>query len=288
MPRSILEHPLQPPKRTPSAASREDRLRETALYHANLIQQRKDIQAQILAATEALLELPSSSDSDPGEPSREDATFVRTTLGLFQTSDYEALIVERNINTQCGYILCPRPNRQQATNAKYRILYGRGKGPDALRFVEKGSLERWCSDDCGKRALFIKVQLNEEPAWTRRPGTGRDLVLLEDNDSRRDSHDEAPLVNAMRDLDIDLDEGQVIEQMKTLALERGDGNVCSRSLGLVEVKENNIMGKGDLRDNDQSCINHDSIEGYQPRFGSNRIRQEVSEVEPEEDMIGMI
>ena len=272
MPRSILKKPSNSAEQPPPTATRADRLRETALHHANLIQQRKDVEAQILAATEALLDLPSSQDADAPNSLQEDVALIKHSIRFFQPSDYDALIGERNINRQCGYVLCSQPNKEQGTNAKYRILHGAGKGADALKFVEKESLEKWCSNDCGKRALFIKAQLNEEPAWTRRPGISGELVLLDSNDIPQKTRCEESLVNDINDLDSSLGEEQMVKQMTTLAIERGDGAATYRSLGLIELKEKSISNTPRVPGDEQRPEFYDSIEGYQPRFGGYRTR----------------
>ena len=282
-----MKYPFRPAEYPSPPTSREDRVRATALYHANLIQQRKDVEAQILAATEMLIDLPSSPNANPACPSLTDAATVKNSLLPFQPSDYDALIEERKINGRCGYVLCPRPQRQQETKAKYRVVYGKGKGPDALKFVEKGDLERWCSNDCGKRALYIKAQLNQEPAWTRRPCAGQDIVLLEDerNDTKT-AYDQSSLAESMRDLDISVSKEQMIETMKALALERGDGGALSRTIRLAEVREKSTSDIGRQRAQPPEIGTHDVIEGYQSRFGNGGRRN--SRQDEQEDIINTI
>lgn len=36
-----------------------------------------------------------------------------------------------------------------------------------MRFVERTKLERFCSDTCARRGLWLRVQLNDEPSWLR-------------------------------------------------------------------------------------------------------------------------
>lgn len=36
-----------------------------------------------------------------------------------------------------------------------------------MRFVERTKLERFCSDMCARRGLWLRVQLNDEPSWLR-------------------------------------------------------------------------------------------------------------------------
>ncbi|KAL9099495.1 MAG: hypothetical protein Q9163_005011 [Psora crenata] len=263
MPRSILKKPFVPLESQPSAPSSERNTREIALYHANLIKQRKEVEAQILTATEALLEFPTSTNADPAKPSIEDVVFIKDSLRSFQPSDYDTLIEERNINTLCG------------------ILPIRGKGTDTLKFVERKSLEKWCSDICGKRALFIKAQLNEEPAWTRRPGIDGGVVLLHDNNGRQGAYDEESLINELKNLNVSLGEEHITEKIKALDDERGDGNKFGGSFGSLEVREKSIVSMRHPPSHDPSHIMHKSIEGYQPHFGSNEKGTKTSDDEAE-------
>lgn len=284
MPKSILKKSLTTDKviTEPAARSREDRNRETALYHANLLQHRKDFEALVLASTETLLDFPRSPNSDPANPSSKDASLVKNLLKPFQPSDYDALIEERNIDRKCGYVLCPRPNRLQDTQAKLRILQSKGRGADALRVVERQSLEKWCSDQCGKRALYIKVQLNEEAAWARADSVG-DVVLLEDTPAAKQSQDvESRLAEGLEKLDIGLGEERVISAMKVLATERGDGDAVGRASMLVDVgiHENTsaaIRGPSSpaaSTEHHGSGGLHNVIEGYRSSFSNGKTMQE--------------
>ncbi|MCJ1453042.1 hypothetical protein MMC28_003387 [Mycoblastus sanguinarius] len=297
MTRSILKTPTSTTTASISSAarSREDRNKETALYHAELLQQRKDVEALILASTEALLDFPLPT-ADPAHPSPKDANFVKNSLKPFRPSDYDSLIEERNIDKQCGYVLCPHPNRQEDTKARYRILQGGGKGQDAFKVVQKQFLERWCSDGCGKRALYIKVQLNEEPAWTKAGTSSGDIVLLEDTQGdKQDLNGTAALIAGLKTLDMNLGEEQIIENMKALAIERGDGNAPSRSFGLTEVniQENRKASRKPPftpeithRDGESSGL-HDSIEGYAPKIFSKKAEGKIGD-DDEEDMMPTI
>ncbi len=298
MPRSILKNALSSiPNTSPSPArSREDRNKDTALYHAQILQQRKDVEALILASTEDLLELPSSPTADPARPCLQDTAFVKNSLKPFQPSDYDSLIEERNINRQCGYVLCPRPNRQEDTKAKYRILHGKAGGSDSLKFVERHTLERWCSDDCGKRALYVKVQLNEEPAWARIGSSSGDILLLEgERTNQKKFEDDSTLIENLRSLDIGMEEDEVVARMKALAIERGDEKAPSRSFGLAEidVRENKYLnGKASASEpsakDDNSNGGSDSIEGYTPKFSRKKTREPESGNDEDEDIMPTI
>ena len=298
MPHSILNNTLSslPNTSASSAQSREARNKETALYHAHLLQQRKDVEALIFASTEALLELPSSPAADPARPRLQDIILVKNSLKLFQPSDYDSLIEERNIDQQCGYVLCPRPNRQEGTRAKYRILHGKRGGSDRLKFVERHTLERWCSDDCGKRALFVKVQLDEEPAWTRAGSSSGDILLLVNEQSDRDQlGSDSTLVESLRSLNMALEEDEVVTRMKALAIERGDEKAPTRSFGLaeIEVRENtNINGTVSALEASAEEADSDggpySIDGYTPKFSRKNMGRLRSYDDEDEDLMPTI
>lgn len=285
MPHSILKNAVS----SISAQSRDDRNRETALYHAQLLQQRKDVEALILTSTEVLLELPSSPTADPARPCLQDSVLVKNSLRPFQPSDYDSLIEERNINKQCGYVLCPRPNRQEDTKAKYRILPSK-KG-DTVNFVERHTLERWCSDACGKRALYVKVQLCEEPAWSRAGSAGGDIVLLEDERNNRKTHkDDWTLTEKSRPLDMGIEEDEIVTRMNALAIERGDKKAPSSSFGLAEidVREKNVNSTAFAMASAAVGDLEDSIEGYMPKFARKEAKDQDSGNDTDEDLMPTI
>ena len=299
--RSILKKPLASDRAlsVPAPHSREDRNRETALYHANLLQQRKDVEALVLSSTETLLDFPSSPHSNPANPSVKDASIVKTLLRPFQPSDYDALIEERNINRKCGYVICPRSNKIDDTKAPFRILRSAGKGADAFKVVESRMLEKWCSDDCAKRALYIKVQLSEKPAWTRAGTIESDVTLLEDvSTSKQDREAESRLVGGLEKLNIGLGEDKLIAAMKELAVERGDGNAVSKASRVLEVdihENTNATARAPVPTlgvtGDRSVEGlHNAIEGYTPKLSYGKIlRTDESEKEDDaEDMIRTI
>lgn len=272
MPKSILKQ-SSTSRDLQLSSSREAHNREIALFHANLIQEQKDIESFILSATETLLDFPPSQESNPAHPAPVDTATAKVLLVSFQVSDFDALIEERNIGNKCGYILCPKPNRQEDTKAHYRILQSKGEGKKDLMFVDRRVLERWCSDDCGKRAMFIRVQLSEEPAWVRTSGTGGDIMFLEDEDDSGNGVIGA-LVKQLQVLDVGSDVDGRAAALDQLAIERGDEHGHSNRSVIVDV---NIHEKTVLQDpilvqeNKESGELQDSIEGYISRFhGSTR------------------
>lgn len=183
---------------------------ELALQHAYLIQHRKDVEAQVLTATESLLDFPTSSSCSVAAPSPTDSTSVKQLLKPFQPSDYDSLIEERNIDGKCGYVLCPLPHQSENTKAKYRMVHG----SKVLKVIETAKLQKWCSDDCAQRAMYIRVQLSEEPAWTRTEFTGLDIELYGETELSKDPS---------RPLNLDVESGvtTLVSDLEKLAIERG-------------------------------------------------------------------
>ncbi|KAL8699094.1 MAG: hypothetical protein Q9201_006200 [Fulgogasparrea decipioides] len=292
-PKSILKASSLVPKDAPKAPtnSREEHNRQLALHHARLIQDRKDIEAQVLAATESLLDLPSSLNASPAEPSAADTATVKEGLRLFQPSDYDALVEERNINRRCGYTLCPRENRHQNTNGKYRIIIDKQKD---FKFVETKELEKWCSDECARRALYLRVQLNKEPAWTREWKAADPVKLYKERDKREVSmcsharaasqNPETP-VNAESSSTDSANECRMID----LAIERGDMDKTKRVFTKLALRV-----KESIHETEHSAVppnmedNHGGyIEGYMPT-GKYVPRQPPAYEEDVEDLIPTI
>ena len=270
---------------TPARVSRsKERIRDLALYHANLLQQRKDAEAEILKSTEMLLDFPTSSTSVTARPSNADIQAVKMALRLFQPSDYDALIEERNINRTCGYVFCSRPNKLQSTSARSVMLRGRGK-TDKWKYVDKKLLERWCSDDCAKKALYIKVQLNEEPAWERAAGASGEIMLLDEKDDPLSHVDPvAQLSTRLNDISVTDGEEPMIAAMRQLALERGDSDHRKAHKTSPSFREGDVReyypsgGSKELsgRIGQEPTGPHDAIEGYIPRGTNRRTRQRTS------------
>lgn len=256
--------------------SRAERNRETALYHANLIQERKIVLAEIFESTETLLDFPRSSTSDARHPAESDIIEVKNLLRTFQPSDYDSLVEERIIDNKCGYVLCPRPKRLELTNAKYRILQSKCRGAPTLKVVERQELERWCSEECGKRALHLRVQLDEEPAWARSAGSGG-LELLEEDVSKQRLVVEGHSGEKSRNPSVDHEKERQIANLKELADERGDRGVHAGPSRLVKLaireKEKTQDEQFDSRDPVQNASNSlgGSIEGYTPNFSYGSI-----------------
>lgn len=278
-PKSILKKTSSSYPATTS--SKADRDREVALYHANLIQQRKDIELEILLSTEILIDYPlSAAPFSASNPSLSDATEFKRLLRPFQPSDYDALIEERNINERCGYTLCANNRVKDTTAGKYRLIGTSGKAKD-FRILEKGELEKWCSDACGKRALYVRVQLSETPAWERGAVEyGAQLDLLDEPKS-----EDNMVVEAMETLN--LGEQDIAGQRRDaadLAMERGDtSSGIKNRLVDVTIQEKEITKPAQVPSLEADELSgrldtmHLTLEGHTSTFGSRRDRRRHEE-----------
>ncbi|MCJ1308228.1 hypothetical protein MMC25_001881 [Agyrium rufum] len=293
-PKSILKkrnHRQAPPKNDP----RDARNLELALHHANIIQHRKDIEQQIYHNIETLIDFPTrpslTVDDPAGHPSPEDVAQVKILLEPFSPSNLDALIEERKIDGKCGYVLCPKPRRVENTTARHRIvIQSVKKGRDSFRVVEKAELEKWCSDACGKRATYLRLQLSETLAWEREGTTDELQIPGEEVDEK---HEALPLVSEM-------DVREVTRQLGELAMERGQGKGTFSSSTLLKetIEEHAPDSSGAvprimLNDDERQGLDaywpsqgFDAVEGYRPRTGGSRRQRRRSE--EEEDMLDTI
>lgn len=270
-PKSILKKQTAYPATTSSPSSRADRDRETALYHATILKARKEIEFNILLSTETLLDYPTSSQP-VDNPSAEDAKTFKELLKPFQPSDYDALIVERNISDLCGYALCPKPNRKDKAGGKFRVIGQSGRAEN-FKIVDRSELEKWCSEACARRALYIRVQLSETPPWEREAVASQVRIDLLDEPKSADV-----VAEDLERLDLN-DKGFRVNQKgrADLAMERGDQGFASRN-GLVDVKilEKEVQRQPEAPSLDEKELSgelsnmHLSLEGHITRFDARK------------------
>ncbi|EAW13904.1 Rtr1/RPAP2 family protein phosphatase [Aspergillus clavatus NRRL 1] len=261
-----------------------------AMHHARQIQAQKDTEALILDRILELVTLPSSPSADPAAPSIEDARAFKTALVPFQPADYDNLILERNIEGLCGYALCPREHRKEDAKGQFRITWGaKGSGPGGrgreMNIVPKEKLEMWCSDECAERAMYIRVQLAEEPVWERRADDtrGTALLLLEEGRARTEQGKGkkkspttvAAVTSQLDDLHMeDVADGLSgmslgdTARSRELAMERGDANPALQAGRVaINIRENENLSHEQvsapqMRPGD---VKGGSIEGYVPK-----------------------
>lgn len=309
-PKSILKKTSTPNPQSPAPATpapvtqgakdaQHERNLQIALHHANLIQQQKDVEAAILDATVTLLDYPPplpfspSTPPDPAHPSAASAKAFTTLVALFQPHDYDALMQERKIADKCGYALCPRAPSKSSDKAKFRWLDDKQGG---LKVVPKEQVELWCSVECARRALYVKVQLLEEPGWLRRGNEGLRIELLREGEGsastvgttgRQAANDRGQSDAAQMSLPFRLKkntEGDHISKaMKDLALERGEKETSFNAKELVSdtIREKRAI-KTPVAPNLEN-VTHTAIEGYKPKPIAFKKDEKVDADRDEED-----
>ena len=217
-------------------AERDRRNLGIALYHANIIQHQKDVQAHILSNIETLLDFPATERYTPEEASK----FV-SLAQRFQPSDLDSLVEERRIDGKCGYALCSDPPRSKTmgSSAAWKL---KGKGA-----------EDYCSNDCLRKSLYVKSQLSEVPAWEREPGE-QPWIALDGDDISATSQDD---VRRLREQS---------ESKAELAMERGETAASFRPGQVMTpnvIEKLTVVNKTPIRSTAAST-SHTSIEGYEP------------------------
>lgn len=227
-----------------------DRFRETAVRHARILEDQKRVKAQVADLIIECYDLPSQRKTSPSQPVSADVKVFSTALSLFQPSDFEELVSERNIDDRCGYTLCPRPN-QKALGGGNKIWNRKG-GKD-FKLVDKADFEKWCSKACRMRGEFVKGQLSTEPAWLR-DVTETKVRLLDDLEQAND------LAAAMKELSMsDAGKDDLESKLKELSLERGGNGQAS--VDILDVVEREVT-KSPLPPQPSSL---EDVEGHQVR-----------------------
>lgn len=243
-------HGEQPGKRRPDA-------RELAIQHARIIQQRKELELDILNSIEVLSFLPSKRGPEysSAHPAVADIADFKTHVRLFQPGDYEDLIEERNANKLCGYTLCPKPKPAASAGGAWKLM---NVGRPDFQIVDRKESERWCSDTCKKRALYVKVQLNETAAWERIGMPDIIIELYEEDKIRKDpATAETSAVQQGPD-------HKAAEDAAALALERGDVGAASSRMMTLTIREKNVEPPTESHDEDDRDDAADIVEGYAP------------------------
>lgn len=252
--------------------------RTVAIHHATLLQTRKDTEAAILDNLFALLDLPQHTTHPPSAPHPADVAAFNNLLRPFQPSDYDDLITERNLaDNRCGYALCPNPRRRFKGAGTYKMV---NKGRRDFDIVETRELERWCSTECTRRALWVKVQLNETAAWERVGLPELKIELYPEKDAAA-----GELSKEVASMQHDEDR-KAVQDQAALAVERGDDvrDVAMRSVDLV-IREKKVVTQAEAPALGLEPAQEGRIEGYKPRFGGDQ--QEDAENSEGEDWIAI-
>ncbi|CAK7199725.1 hypothetical protein SEUCBS139899_002408 [Sporothrix eucalyptigena] len=200
---------------------------EIARKHAAIIQQRRELETQIFLNIETLTELPlvKGPGVSAASPAAKDVEKFTSLVRIFQPGDYDDLIEERNTCNSCGYVLCPNPRRKDAGGGTWKLV---NTGRKDFGIVAKGEFEKWCSAECARRALYIKVQLNETAAWERVGIPDIQIELMEEDGDKGKKKvqdpaaaSEAQLAQKLARLKLS-EERRLAQNANALALERGD------------------------------------------------------------------
>jgi len=243
--KSILRQPAAVPTPTLSdeQKAKVERDRQNlgiALHHANKIQAQKNFESLIVSNIEALLDLPTSVPATKADRN----TFVLR-VTPFQPSDFASLVEERTNDGKCGYALCSQSPRSATV------------GQNATWKLKAQGAADYCSNDCLRRALYVKTQLSEVPAWERQAGQQPLIRLYCDDLATSLEHDRSSnVVDSLR-----------MVHDHDLALERGEsrGSFRPGQVTTDTVVERASAAPGTDRASQASMtISSAAIEGYVP------------------------
>ena len=254
LPKSILKKTTAPRRPDP---------KDVALQHAQILEHRKDLEARILDDVVLLSEYPHQT-TDPLRPDPRDAADFKAHVRLFQPSDYDDLVEERNVNGLCGYTLCSRPRRQTGPGGEWKLA-------SSGRIVRRREVEKWCSQSCARHALYVKVQLNETAAWERAGIPDIEIELLhEEQEKRTPVTEEDRVAQKLSDLRLE-DKRQAAKDTAALALERGETSSLARGPAVtVAIREKkDVAAPKDSTDEVFEEDDHLLIEGHKIRIGDN-------------------
>ncbi|KAG7106404.1 RNA polymerase II subunit B1 CTD phosphatase RTR1 like protein [Verticillium longisporum] len=275
--KGILKQALHGPDGPAEATFRKKDPKELALQHARILQQRKDLEAQILDSLILLSEYPATQGRHPAsDPAPSDVAGFKTHVRLFQPGDFEDLIEERNANKLCGYTLCAKPKPQPSRGGPWKLM---NVGSKDFGIVDRKEMERWCSQDCKRRALYVKVQLSETAAWERAGIPDIEIELMgEAQFTTKDSVSQA--TEAVGHLT--LNDRKPTEDMAALALERGDnGTATAPGTVTLTIREKEVAPPvepdSDEEDSEHERTAHMLIEGHKPGRGKAKAHEEAIE-----------
>lgn len=246
-------------------STKDSQIRATAYRHAQSFEEKKAIRNRVADLVVELFDIPADANADPACPQQSDAILFKQGLSLFQPSDFDDLVRERNIDDRCGYGLCPRPN----VKVHGGQTVWNGKAGKNFSLVPREELEKWCSKECGNRATFVRAQLSTEPAWNRET-SNVDVRLLDDVQRAREKRNQEAtetqnLTGSLQSMSLDsgrsLTKDELADRLQELALERGELKIkdTGDQVSLLErsntaAPEPPILG-----------MDEDMIEGHRPR-----------------------
>jgi len=235
--------------------------KEIALQHARILQQRKEIEAIILRNLITLSEYPRirTPPHSSASPAPSDVADFKQLIRLFQPSDYDDLIAERNANGLCGYVLCAKPKLKATSGGPWKLVNNGGKSID---IVHRREHEQWCSQSCARHAFYVKVQLNETAAWERVGIPDIDIEIL--NEGRTSMNGQS--TSGSKGKAEGQSQAKAARDATLLATERGDtggGTTLSVTLRPKEITgPPKDMDLASAEDDEEA---HLRLEGYTPK-----------------------
>ena len=255
----MTSNPTQPKGILKKLAKKEPAVdpKELAIQHARILQYQKDLEAEILDSLILLSEYPAVKipPYDSANPAPSDVADFKKHIRLFQPGDYDDLIIERNVNGLCGYSLCPNPKKDMGPGGEWKITNS--------GIVNRKELEKWCSQKCARRALYVKVQLSETAAWERAGIPEIEIDLFDEDKSAETEADKT--ARKLAELSLN-DQRQAARDSDALALERGQrgasGDKVQFTLREKDVKPPSAEAETPEKYDDA----HLDIEGYKSKF----------------------
>ncbi|KAI1189962.1 Rtr1/RPAP2 family-domain-containing protein [Nemania serpens] len=266
-PKSILKNNQQTPPAASTKQQHSSDPREVAIKHARIIHSRREVEDQIADSMIELSKFPTIREPpyNASNPAPTDAESFKDRVRLYQPGDYDDLIEERNANELCGYTLCPNPRSRVSSGGAFKLVnYGRKD----FNIVPRRELEKWCSRICAKRAMYVKVQLNETAAWERAGIASIQIELYEEDHTPVDSDATTRLAKDVETMKIEA-QNKAAQNAKDLAIERGESTTKKKtpqhSIKLT-IREKPIKAPAAPSPSidDQS---HLITEGYRTTFG---------------------
>ncbi|KAK3337908.1 Rtr1/RPAP2 family-domain-containing protein [Neurospora tetraspora] len=235
-------------------------------------------------------------------PAPHDVTRFLSLVKDFTPTEYLELIEERNCLGACGYVLCPRQRRDY--EGEYKIIMRTGN------IARTEDLNKWCSDECAVRALYVKVQL-DNPSYVTDLETGRRVIKVELREEKKQKTTTAAKagggekekgtaeeklaadlarLDLNRKAEISDKAAQMQRDADALAVERGQGGgKLDRLLAgqgvEVTIREKPTTGPAKAPDHTKASSTsrkkgsqdaHHMVEGHKPTFGTDAKKQEAA------------
>ncbi|CAM1503081.1 Fc.00g078570.m01.CDS01 [Cosmosporella sp. VM-42] len=254
----MSDNPTQPKGILKKRAKKEPAVdaKELAIQHAKILQYQKNLEAEILDSLVLLSEYPvvTSPPYNSANPAPSDVADFKKHVRLFQPGDYDDLIIERNVNGLCGYSLCANPKKDMGPGGEWKIT--------SSGIVNRKELEKWCSQQCARRALYVKVQLNETAAWERAGIPDIEIELLDEDKSTETDTDRT--ARKLAELNLN-DQRQAARDSEALALERGQRGASGDKVQFT-LKEKDVKPpSAEAETSENYDDDHLIVEGYKSK-----------------------